>query len=222
MQQDIEALKRRVVALENGLTVACEMLSEHGLADGLWSLTTLLPDLPPDEYSVEDREQAAQLCDVMASLRAGGERHTEYVDAASWLETSAVAADLAGSAIIEVPGYFTCGDVIPSEEQWAEAASWIRSGWSPGDIWDEPVVEPEPTSDDIQDEIAALTEPSDEELEALDVDDPDADGLLLDAMLGADDDAMLDSLFDDLDEDEDALDHVDADVDVESLVDEGP
>jgi hypothetical protein len=78
-------------------------------------------------YTDRQRAQAAQICDVMASAFAGSFPHDIDSVTAS-LGLSRAVRELAIDALAAVP-------IADTLSQWAEAAAWLREGWSPSTPW---------------------------------------------------------------------------------------
>jgi hypothetical protein len=88
-------------------------------------------------YTDEEREEAAMLCSITASDAAADEKGgnvapylTTTFTAAVWLGSSGRVSELAAGAVEQ-----TMARPVPFAHACAEAASWILSGWSPGDTW---------------------------------------------------------------------------------------
>lgn len=250
-----QALKRRIAKLEDGLRCTIDALSTA--ADHLEDAVEVDPaaearacvrdaietlGLPVDEYTVTEREDAAAICDVLAASFASGQTVSDNArrTIAKRLGASARSRHLSEAAFYAVPPYNENNEEVAAHEQEAEAAAWIRSGWSPGDEWNasDPIGPATPgvvsfldgTSvllevqalavaiDSDSDSLGAVTKmlaPTDASLPS---DDPD-DTAFLDEPFSFSSASSAD--FEEIDESDpdsdDALAHVDHDIEVDAV-----
>lgn len=79
------------------------------------------------KYTPKDREDAAVALSCTACMRVNGEHAAD----AEFEHLSDAADELMSAAFAAVPSEDANEDHIPWHEQWAEAESWVRTGWVP-------------------------------------------------------------------------------------------
>lgn len=91
-------------------------------------------DLPADEFSITDRDDAVRICAALSNHRESFayDDADAVIEAGVSLGASARAVDLALAASRAVPALDDEEEPLSAEATWRMAASWLRAGWARG------------------------------------------------------------------------------------------